>query len=97
MAPADERRGGVEQQLREAILTGQLVDLREGDATADAAARGGQWGARRTVPATMLADLLTRVDGPAQPRALRLAGARIAGRLDLEATHLACPVLLLGC
>jgi hypothetical protein len=97
MAPADERPDGVEQQLREAILSGQLVDLREGDATADATARGGEWGAPRTVPATMLADLLTRVDRSAQPRALRLAGARIAGRLDLEAAHLACPVLLLGC
>jgi hypothetical protein len=97
MASADERHGGVEQQLREAILTGQLVDLREGDTSADAAARGSRWGARRTVPAVLLADLLTRVDGPAPPRALRLAGARIAGRLDLEAAHLACPVLLLGC
>jgi hypothetical protein len=50
MAPADERHGGVERQLREAILTGQLIDLREGDTSVDAAARGGQWGARRTVP-----------------------------------------------
>jgi hypothetical protein len=97
MAPADQRHGGVGRQLREAILTGQLVDLREGDTAADAVARGGQWGARRTVPAVVLVDLLTRGDGPAQPRALRLAGARIAGRLDLEAAHLACPVLLLGC
>lgn len=97
MASADERHSGVEQQLREAILTGQLVDLREGDTSADAVARGSRWGARRTVPAVLLADLLTRGDGPAQPRALRLAGARIAGRLDLEAAHLVCPVLLLGC
>jgi hypothetical protein len=97
MAPADERHGGVERQLREAILTGQLVDLREGDTSADAAARGSQWSAGRTVPAVVLVDLLTRGDGPAQPRALRLAGARIAGRLDLEAAHLACPVLLLDC
>jgi hypothetical protein len=49
------------------------------------------------VLAAVLADLLTRGDGPAPPRALRLAGARITGRLDLEAAHLACPILLLGC
>jgi hypothetical protein len=97
MAPADERHGGVERHLRQAILTGQLVDLREGDTSADAAARGSQWGARRTVPAGVLVDLLTQGDGPAQPRALRLAGARIVGQLDLEAAHLACPVLLVGC
>jgi hypothetical protein len=97
MAPADESHRGVQRQLREAILTGQLVDLREGDTSADGAARGSQWGARRTVPAVVLVDLLTRGQGPAQPRALRLAGARITGRLDLEAAHLACPILLLDC
>jgi len=97
MTPADDSHGDIEQRLRGAIRTGQLVDLRQGDTTADAAARGGEWGARRTVPAVLLADLLTRGDGPDQPRALRLAGARIAGRLDLEAAHLVCPVLLLGC
>jgi hypothetical protein len=97
MAPVDERHRGVERQLGEAILTGQLVDLREGDTSADAAARGSRRGARRTVPAVVLFDLLTRGEGPAQPRALRLAGARIAGRLDLEAAHLACPILLLDC
>jgi hypothetical protein len=97
MAPTDDSHGDMEQQLREAILTGQLVDLREGDPTADAAARGSEWGARRTVPAVLLANLLTRGDGPDQPRALRLAGARITGRLDLEAAHLVCPVLLLDC
>lgn len=97
MAPTDDSHGDMEQQLREAILTGQLVDQREGNTSVDAAAHGSQWGARRTVPAALLADLLTRGDGPAQPRALRLAGARITGRLDLEAAHLACPVLLWGC
>jgi hypothetical protein len=97
MAPTDDSHSDMEQQLRAAMLTGQLVDLREGDTSADAAARGSRWGARRTVPAVLLADLLTRVDAPAPPRALRLAGARITGRLDLEAAHLAYPSLLLGC
>lgn len=94
---ADTRRVGVDKELREAILTGRLVDLRSGDATADDPAHGADWSHERTVPATLLAELLTSTDGSRRPRALQLEGARIVGQLNLEATELSCPLLLLSC
>jgi hypothetical protein len=44
-----------------------------------------------------LAELLTNAEGSRRPRALRLAGARVIGRLDLDAAELVCPLLLRGC
>jgi adhesin HecA-like repeat protein len=87
----------VEQELREAMLTGRLVDWRAGDSGADDPAHGDGWDAQRTVSAALLAELLTNRDGPRRPRALRLAGARIIGQLDLEAAELVCELLLGGC
>jgi hypothetical protein len=81
----------VEQQLREAILTGRLVDLRTRKPRADDPAHGAGWNSQRTVPAALLVDLLTGTEGSGRPRALRLAGARILGQLDLEAAELVCP------
>lgn len=40
MALAETTRAGVEDELREAMLTGRLVDWRTGDATADDPAHG---------------------------------------------------------
>jgi hypothetical protein len=97
MALAETTRAGVEAELREAIRTGQLVDLRTGDPVADDPAHGAGWDAQRTVAAVLLAELLTSAEGPRRPRALRLAGARVVGQLDLEATALVCPLLLHGC
>jgi hypothetical protein len=86
------------RQLQEGILTGELVDLRSGDAMADDPARGGDWGVGRTVPAQTLLDLLTPpVDAGVVKRGLRLAGARITGLLDLEAAEVAFPILLKDC
>jgi hypothetical protein len=96
MALPDPTRNDVEAQLREAIWTGRLVDVRTRNA-ADDPAQGAGWPAQRTVPAALLADLLTTTEGSRRPRALRLAGARVTGRLDLEAAELACPLLLRGC
>jgi hypothetical protein len=72
--PAETTRAGVEDELREAMLTGRLVDWRTGDATADDPAYDAGWDAQRTVPGALLAELLTDVEGPRRPRALRLAG-----------------------
>jgi hypothetical protein len=94
---ADTRRVGVDEELRKAMRTGRLVDLRTGDPAANGPVHGPDWDAQRTVPATLLAELLTNTEGSRRPRALRLAGARITGRLDLEATELVCPLLLWGC
>jgi hypothetical protein len=85
-------------RLREAILTGELVDLRSGNASVDDPAHGAGWGAERIVSAEILTELLTKpADSSRRPRALRLAGAVITGSLDLEAVELPCPLLLRGC
>jgi adhesin HecA-like repeat protein len=97
MAPADPTRIDVETELREAIWTGRLVKLRSRDATANDPAESAGWPAQRIVPAALLAELLTSTEGSRRPRALRLAGARITGQLDLEAIELVCPLLLQGC
>jgi hypothetical protein len=97
MALAETTRAGVEDELREAMLTGRLVDWRTGDATADDPAHGAGWDAQRTVPGALLAKLLTDTEVQPRPRALRLAGARVVGQLDLEAAELVCPLLLRAC
>jgi hypothetical protein len=97
MALAETTRAGVEDELREAMLTGRLVDWRTGDATADDPAHSAGWDAQRTVPGALLAKLLTDTEVQPRPRALRLAGARVVGQLDLEAAELVCPLLLRAC
>jgi hypothetical protein len=97
MALADSAAIDVAQELRDAILTGRLVDRRTGDAEADDPAQGASWVGQRTVVATLLEELLAKTEGPRRPRALRLAGVRIVGRLNLEAAELACPLSLHGC
>ena len=86
-----------EEGVRQAMAAGALADLRDGDQRADDPRGGQMWGPRRTIRADVLAHLLTEVAADERPRSLRLAGARIAGTLDLEAARLPCPVLLLGC
>jgi len=97
VAFAETTRAGVEDELREAILTGRLVDWRTGYVTADDPANGAGWDAQRTVPGALLAELLSVAEGPRRPRALRLAGARVVGQLDLEAAEVVCPLLLRAC
>ena len=86
-----------EEGLRRAVAAGALADLREGNQRADDPRGGQMWGPGRTIRAEVLAHLLTEVVAAERPRSVRLAGARIAGTLDLEAARLACPVLLSGC
>jgi hypothetical protein len=97
LALADAIRAGAEEELREAILTGRPVIWRTGDADADDPTNGAAWDAQRTVAAEFLAELLTATDGSRRPRGLRLTGARIVGRLDLEATELVCSLQLREC
>ncbi|AKH81479.1 oxidoreductase [Streptomyces sp. CNQ-509] len=81
-----------ERELWAAFSEGRPVDLRVGDAALDDPAGGVAWGPERTVRAAVLAALLLGAHPP-QPGAipaLRLAGARITGGLDLtgaETTH----------
>jgi hypothetical protein len=98
VAQADHTPIDTEQKLRRAIPTGTPVDLCTGEAEVDDPAQGATWDRSRTVPAALLAELLTRPgEGSTRPRALRLAGARITGILDLKGIELVCPLLLRGC
>ncbi|MFE9764518.1 oxidoreductase [Streptomyces sp. NPDC005808] len=75
-----------EQRVWDAFPEGRWVDLRTGESEADDPVRGGEWGPDRTVRAAVLVGLL--LGGNAEPSGavagLRLAGARITGRLDLD-------------
>ena len=97
MALADSDLTPPEEDLRKAMTTGGWLDLRKHDPQADDPSQGAQWGAERTIRAEVLADLLTQVTGSQRPRAVRLAGARVTGKLDVEAAELLCPVMLVAC
>ena len=61
--------------------------------------QGATWDIGRQIRAALLAELLTGTSAPEgqPPRAMKLRGARITGSLDLEASTLACPLLLQDC
>ncbi|WBB60347.1 oxidoreductase [Streptomyces sp. WMMC500] len=88
-----------ERELWAAFPEGRRVDLRVGDAARDDPAGAADWGAERTVRAAVLAALLLGAHPP-QPgaiAALRLAGARITGGLDLTGAETAHQVRLEHC
>ena len=95
MVLADAELTKPERQLVFAASIGELVDLRTGDAHLDHPSQAEKWDAARTVRAELLTG--RRQPGTGPVRAVKLAGARITGVLDLEAARLACPLLLDGC
>jgi hypothetical protein len=74
-----------EQRLWEAFPRGALVDLRVGDGSVDDLASAARWGAGRTVRGRVIAELLLGAcDGErGHVPAVRLAGARIVGAIDV--------------
>jgi hypothetical protein len=74
----------VEQSLVEHVSRGELLDLAaEDEAVGEAAMRS--WGDTRAIRATVIRDILRgRLAPDPDPHGLRLRGARITGRLDLE-------------
>jgi hypothetical protein len=73
-----------EQRLRDACVTGARVDLAHAD--------------DRRVPAELIIDLLTRpLRAGEVRRGVKLAGAQVAGALDLEAAALLCQLSLSDC
>lgn len=98
MAIADRDSTEVERLVRQAVQTGQLVDVSAGKAELDDPSLGSDWSPDRTVQAEVLVELLTFPPADALPaRPLKLEGARIMGNLDLEAATLVRPLLLRGC
>ena len=98
IAPEDDLTP-VEQKVWQAAQVGLHIDLRVGDQTLDRPDKGTGWGRDRTIRAEVVARLL-RGDGNATGFAVRavwICGARISGKLDLEASTLRCPLTLMDC
>ena len=73
-----------EQSLVEHVDCGEWLDLAAGDEAVDDTAMRS-WGESRTCRASVIRDiLLGRLAASPDPHGLRLRGARITGRLDLE-------------
>jgi hypothetical protein len=73
----------VEQALVDHATRGELLDLAADEPVDEAAMR--TWDSSRTIRAAVLRDILRgRLAPDPDPHGLRLRGARIAGRLDLE-------------
>ncbi|MFD0901379.1 hypothetical protein [Actinomadura sediminis] len=83
-----------ERRVWRAFRTGAKVDFsRDGDDAADGAA----WGPERTVRAWVLRKLLLRPPEDGEVAALRVSGARIAGKLDLQYATVEHPIRLWAC
>jgi hypothetical protein len=79
----DEELSSVEQALADHVRRGEWLDLAGNEAVDEAAMRS--WGESRTCRAWVIRDILRgRLVADPDPHGLRLRGARIAGRLDLE-------------
>ncbi|MEW9534679.1 hypothetical protein [Microbispora sp. NPDC049125] len=74
-----------ERRVWEAFPLGEEVDFQTGEPSEDDPAEGAAWGQERTVRAGVIASLLMRDETPQSHRipAIRIKGARIAGRVDL--------------
>jgi len=74
----------VEQSLVEHVGCGEWLDLAAGDEAVDEASMRS-WGDDRTCSASVIRDILRgRLAPHPDPHGLRLRGARISGRVDLE-------------
>ena len=88
-----------ERRVWNAAEAGDPVNFRvPGEPELDEAA-AAKWGPERSVRAWVLAEILTTKGSPNghQRRAVRLAGARITGTLDLEALTLGRALILEAC
>ncbi|WP_037607021.1 hypothetical protein [Streptacidiphilus rugosus] len=88
-----------EQAVWDAFASGLLVDLRVGDARADAVSASDAWDAGRGVRAEVVKALLLGAR-PAEPGgvgAVRLRGAMILGDLDLADCEVRHALALSGC
>jgi hypothetical protein len=83
-APAGGGLTSLEQSLVDHVTRGELLDLAADDEEIDEAAMRS-WDESRTCRATVIRDILRgRLAADPDPHGLRLRGARITGRIDLE-------------
>jgi hypothetical protein len=86
----------VERRLVDYVTRGELLDLAAGEPVDEAAMRS--WDSSQTIHAAVLRDILRgRLAPDPDPHGLRLRGARIAGRLDLENVTTGVGVELVDC
>jgi len=88
-----------ERQLWSAFPRGAWVDLRTGDPVADDVKKAVSWGPQRIIRAEVIRALLLGA-GSAEPGsapAVRVRGARIAGRLDLMGAAVNSPLVCEHC
>ncbi|MFD5013783.1 oxidoreductase [Streptomyces chartreusis] len=83
----------------QAFRNGSAYDLRVGDGVQDDAKGTSPWEAERTVRARVVALLLLSGPSalPGRAAALKIAGARITGPLDLSNSQIDVPVEVRGC
>ncbi|MFB6783043.1 MULTISPECIES: oxidoreductase [unclassified Streptomyces] len=88
-----------ERELWDAFPEGRRVDLRTGSPEDDRVDEGGHWGPGRRVRAAVITALLlgANTTQPGVVACLRLAGARISGRLNLAGAQIAHALWLEGC
>jgi hypothetical protein len=87
----------LEQSLVEHVGRGEWLDLVAEDEAVDEAAMRS-WGDSRTCRATVIRDILRgRLASDPDPHGLRLRGAKITGRLDLENLSTDVSLELKGC
>ena len=88
-----------ERELWNAFPEGRLVDLRVGSPDEDDPAQGAGWGPERTLRAAVVTALARGANAapPGAVTALRVAGARITGRLDLAEAEIGHLLRFEGC
>lgn len=88
-----------ERLLREAFPLGAWVDLRAGRPGIDDPETGSRWSASRLIRAEVIRAIVLSQQGAGHGgvAAVRLAGARISGLLDLVHAEVSVPVYLHGC
>jgi len=88
-----------ERALWRAFPRGEWVDLCDGDPGVDDPGEARHWGNERVVRAEVIAALLLGAldPEPGKVAALRLRGARIAGRLDVSSSSVGVALYLGRC
>jgi hypothetical protein len=97
MKPKDLSRA--ESALWGAFARGDMVDLRAGDDALDDLGQAVGWGPERTIRAEVVAALLLGAcpQQPGRVAAIRIAGARITGTLDISGGNVGVVLWLEGC
>jgi hypothetical protein len=87
------------EQLREALLAGQPLDMRPSRQSGVNVRHGRRWGPRRQVEAALVIEMLgdPQLSRDRERVPLRLIGARITGSLDLGHVRVARPLFVECC